>query len=433
MTTDSTTTDDDANLFLGAAWFDPIEAGIRGQIRGFIEELIEQELVAALGRQRYQRRAAAMVGTGGPAATTPAAGDAESAPPVVGHRHGRRTRRLVGSFGAVEIAVPRARLEGEGGAGAAREWRSAVLPRYARRTRQVAALIAGAYLAGTNTRRVRRALAALFKGAISKDTVSRVWRKVKTDWEAWSKRPLAGEDVVRLILDGTVVRARLDRRASTISLLVVLGVRRDGQKVLLAVRNMGGESEAAWRAVLDDLIARGLRTPEFLIVDGAAGLEKALAALWPAVPAQRCTVHKHRNLLAHAPDHLHEEVSADYTDMIYAGTAEEVAERRKAFLRKWRLRCRAVADSLEEAGERLLTFTRLPPSQWKSARTTNAVERLHEEFKRRIKTQTVLPSPETAVMLFWALLASGQITMRKVDGWPTLGARPTDGVIDLAA
>jgi putative transposase len=430
MTTDSTTTDDDANLFLGAAWFDPIEAGIRGQIRGFIEELIEQELAAALGRQRYQRRPRATAGTEGPAAT-PEAGDAPSAPPVTGHRHGRRTRRLVGSFGAVEIAVPRARLRGAGGA--AREWRSAVLPRYARRTRQVEALIAGAYLAGTNTRRVRRALAALFKGAIAKDTVSRVWRKVKTDWEAWSRRSLAEEDVVRLIVDGTVVRARLDRRAATISLLVVLGVRRDGRKVLLAVKNMGGESEAAWRAVLDDLIARGLRTPEFLIIDGAAGLEKALAALWPAVPTQRCTVHKHRNLLAHAPDHLHEEVSADYTDMIYAGTAEEVAARRQAFIREWRLRCRAVAASLEEAGERLFTFTRLPPSRWRSARTTNAVERLHEEFKRRITTRTVLPSPETAAMLFWALLASGQITMRKVDGWPTLAARPTDAVIDLAA
>ena len=76
-----------------------------------------------------------------------------------------------------------------------------------------------------------------------------------------------------------------------VSLLIV---RRDGQKVLLAVKNMGGESETAWRALLDDLVARGLKTPEFLIVDGAAGLEKALAALWPEVPTQRCTVHKHR-------------------------------------------------------------------------------------------------------------------------------------------
>ena len=75
--------------------------------------------------------------------------------------------------------------------------------------------------------------------------------------------------------------------------------------------------------------------------------------------------------------------------------------RRKAFIRKWRLKCRAVADSLEEAGDKLFTFTRFPPSQWKSIRTSNAIERLHEEFKRRIKTQTVLPSAETAAMLFW--------------------------------
>jgi Transposase, Mutator family len=114
---------------------------------------------------------------------------------------------------------------------------------------------------------------------------------VKADWDAWNHRSLAEEDIVRLILDGTVVRVRLDRQATSISLLVVLGIRGDGQKVLLSVRNMGGESEAAWRAVLDDLVARGLKTPQFLIIEGAAGLERALATLWPSVPTQRCTVH----------------------------------------------------------------------------------------------------------------------------------------------
>jgi Transposase, Mutator family len=245
-------------LFAGETWFDPIGAGLRGRIRGQFEELVEQELEAALGRGRYERGGAA------------------------GHRHGHRTRRLTGSFGPVEIALPRARLRAEGGS--TREWRSAVLPRY-------------------------------------------------------------------LILDGTVVRVRLDRKATSVSLLVVLGVRRDGQKVLLAARTMGGESEAAWRALLDDLVVRGLRAPEFLVTDGAAGLETARAALWPAVPAQRCTVHKHRNLLAHAPERLHREISADYT----------------------------------------------------------------------------------AAMLFWALLASGQISMRKVDGWQSLGQPPAKSAIDLAA
>ncbi len=104
----------------------------------------------------------------------------------------------------------------------------------------------------------------------------------------------------------------------------------------------------------------------------------ALAALWPEVPSQRCTVHKHRNLLAHAPQALHEEITADDNDMIYAESRDEVVCQWRLFLAKWRLKCRAVADSLEEVGERLFTFTRLPPSQWRSARTTNAIECLHE-------------------------------------------------------
>ena len=400
-------------------WFDPIETGLRDRVREFIQAMFEGELEAALSRPRYAR------------SVKPLSGDGKDAVCVSGHRHGHRSRSLLGSFGQLEIEVPRARLNTPDGK--TTEWKSQALRAYQRRTLVADALIAGTYLAGTNTRRVRRALGALFNGAVGKDTVSRVWRKVKSDWDAWNARSLAEEPIVRLILDGTAVRVRLDRKATSISLLVVIGVRENGQKVLLAIKSMGSESTEAWRTVLDDLITRGLRRPEFLIVDGAPGLDQAIASVWNDVPVQRCTVHKHRNLLAHAPDRLHEEISADYTDMIYAATREEIEARRKAFIRKWRLKHRAVADSLEEAGDRLFTFARLPPSQWKSTRTTNAIERLHEEFKRRIKTQTVLPSADTAAMLFWALLASGQINMRKIDGWQTLATKHLDQQIDLAA
>lgn len=405
--------DSSAEPVLFDSWFDAIEDGVRGRVRHFIETILEEELARTLSRQRYER--------------TPGNGDNA----VAGHRHGHRMRTLTGTFGQTDIAVPRARLRD--GSGKTKEWKSNALRAYQRRTAAADALIAGAYLAGTNTRRVRRALQAVFAGSIGKDIVSRTWRKVKTDWESWNARSLADEAIVRLILDGTVVRVRLDRKATSISLLVAIGVRQDGQKVLLTIRNMGGESEAAWRALLDDLVSRGLQRPDLVIVDGAPGLEKALAALWSDILVQRCTVHKHRNLLAHAPERLHEELSADYKDLIYADTPREIETRRKAFIRKWRLKCRSVADSLEEAGDRLFTFTRFDPSQWRSIRTTNAIERLHEEFKRRIKTQTVLPSAETAAMLFWALLASGQITMRKVDGWKTLADAPSDHPIDLAA
>jgi putative transposase len=164
-------------------WFDPVETGLRAKVRGFIETMIEEELDTALSRPRYGRRLELTAAD-------------NAAVPIVGHRHGHRMRSLTGTFGPTQIAVPRARIIGEDGKTA--EWKCKSLRAYQRRTRQADALIAGAYLAGTNTRRVRRALAALFAGAVGKDVVSRVWRKGRTDWEAWNKRDLSDEPVVRL-------------------------------------------------------------------------------------------------------------------------------------------------------------------------------------------------------------------------------------------
>ena len=244
---------------------------MRGRVRAFIDAIWEAALEAALGRGRYER-------TGeGPR----------------GWRNGHRDRQVIGAFGPETVRVPRARLAREEGGTA--EWRSKGLRRYQRLTKRAEALIAGAYLAGTNTRRVRRALAALFDGAVGKDVVSRAWRKVKTDWEAWNARELGAEDVVRLVLDGTVVRARIDRKATAISLLVAIGMRRDGQKVLLAPKAMGGESTAAWAAFLNSMTRRGLKGPEFILVDGAPGLEAALAAPWPDAPVQRCSLGPLKN------------------------------------------------------------------------------------------------------------------------------------------
>lgn len=198
-------TDTASHLF--GNWFDLIESGVRGRVRDFIEELIQCDPDEALSRPRYGRAKNADSGAAN----------------IVGHRHGSRTRSLTGSFGKTAVTVPRARLQApEGGT---TEWHSKALRSYQRRTLTADALIAGTYLAGTNTRRVRRALSALFRGVVSKDIVSRVWRKIKSDWDAWNVRSLADEPIVRLILDGTVVRVRLDRKATSVSLLVVIGVR----------------------------------------------------------------------------------------------------------------------------------------------------------------------------------------------------------------
>jgi transposase-like protein len=142
-------------------WFDPVEAGPRAKARGFIETMIEEELDTALSRPRHGRRPGLA-----------AAGDA--AAPVAGHRHGHRTRTLTGTFGPAQIAVPRARIIGEDGKTA--EWKSKSPRAYRRRAKQAEAPIAGAYLSGTNTRRARRALSAVFKGAVGKKAPwARMW------------------------------------------------------------------------------------------------------------------------------------------------------------------------------------------------------------------------------------------------------------------
>ena len=195
--------------------FDPIEDRLRANISTTIEAVFEEELDGFLGRLRYSRESGA----------------------AKGYRHGTRGRQITGTFGTETVSVPRARVEGEDGK--VHEWRSKALPRYQRLTKAAEALITGVYLSGTNTRRVKRALFVLFKGAVSKDVVSRAWRKVKTDWGAWCARSLAEEDIVRVILDGTVIKTRIDKKATTISVLAAIGVRVDGQKGIAFYQEYG--------------------------------------------------------------------------------------------------------------------------------------------------------------------------------------------------
>lgn len=153
-------------------------------------------------------------------------------------------------------------------------------------------------------------------------------------------------------------------------------------------------------------------------------MPEALCRHWPKIAIQRCTVHKLRNLEAKAPVSLREELSEDYRRTIYGKTVADVEKARAAFLKKWKLRCSAVEKSFKEAGDDLFTFLRFPPSQWKALRTTNALERINEEFRRRTKTQASLPSEDSVLLLLFGLLRSGKIKMRKIDGWEDLPKRP---------
>ncbi len=375
---------------------DRLSAALRGELRTLVERLIREELFEALGAEPYQRT-----------------------PERRGYQHSPRERTITTGLGPVTLTVPRGRLfTPEGGTA---EWSSELLPRYARRTREVDAALAGLYLSGTNTRRVRQALKPLLKGApLSKSAVSRVVTGLKDQYEQWRSRDLSGERLKVLYLDAAYLRVRLARKIEKVPVAAAVGVREDGTKVLLGLWTYASEGRAAWAAVLEDLTARGLAVPAVAVIDGSRGLRAALAECWPTVAVQRCTVHKLRNLEAHAPKRLHEALRQDFREIIYA---EHERAARRAWLRftsKWKKLCPAVVESLEEAGTELLTFYRFPESQWKSLRTTNIVERVIEEFRRRVKTQAVLPSEDSALLLLYGLVASGQLKFRKLDGYQEL-------------
>lgn len=378
---------------------DPLTEALRVKVGEMILALVEAERAEVLAAVRYERREGRR-----------------------GYRHGSQPRSVTTGLGETRIAMPRARLLQDG---REVEWQSRLVPRYQRRAAAVDAALLGAYLAGANTRRIKGALAPLLRGApLSKSAISRLVGRLKALFEAWRTQSLVEERIVVLYLDAIALRVRLAQKVSAVPVLVALGVRADGQKVVVALELLISESTTAWSGLVDALIVRGLRRPQLCVLDGNPGLRAAVAACWPGMAVQRCTVHKLRNLERHAPRHVLEEVRTDYHLIVYAASLTAARQAHRTFLAKWAKRAPKVAESLQEAGEELLTFYRFPPSQWKALRSTNAIERLNEEFRRRVKTQGSLPQAQAAELLLFGLLLTEQIRLRRIDGWRDLPRIP---------
>jgi len=371
---------------------------IHTAVRRAIEIAVDEELTAALGAGPYER-----------------GGDRG------GYRNGTKPRTLTGPTGPLALTVPRARLFTPRGR---REWASTLLPRYQRRLREVNEAVLGTYLAGANTRRLRGALSPLLKGApLSKSVVSRIVGTLTAELEAWRTRSLADLDLLGLYLDALALRVRSAGKVVSVPALSVVAVLTDGQKQLVALELCpGGETFDAWKGSLDDLVARGLATPVWSVIDGHPGLRKAVGLVWPRALVQRCCVHKLRNLERKAPKHALAEIRADFHRIVYAESAAAARAAYAAFERKWTPRCPGVVRSLQEGGEELLTFFQFPKRQWKTLRTTNVIERLNEEFRRRVKTQGALPTEDAALVLLFGLVVSGQIRLRRLDGWRQIPA-----------
>ena len=374
---------------------DPLTDGLRDKLAEMIRMLLDAELDTRLEAARYVRTQSRS-----------------------GYRNGKKSRTVSTSLGCVEIESPRARLYGSNGKST--EWESELLPKYKRRTIAVDAALLGVYLSGTNTRRVARALKPLLGDApISKSVISRLVPRLKQYVEEWKSRDLSKQNYVYLYLDATNLKVRILSKVRRVPILVALGVRQDGSKDVVAMVPLIKESEAAWEEVLRDLVERKIGRPRLVIVDGHKGLRNAVEITWPEVPVQRCTVHKLMNLAAKCPLDVYPELKADYNEIIRAEGLEQARVAYQRFVKKWKGLANIIR-SLDEAGDELLTFYRFPKEQWKSLRTTNPIERLNLEFKRRVKTQCSLPSQDSAVTLLFGLILSGQIRFRKISGFQSI-------------
>jgi len=370
---------------------------IHAQVRDAIEAAVQEELALALGAERYERQAARR-----------------------GYRNGVKTRTLTGPAGPMALTLPRATLATPD---REQEWASTLVPRYQRRMREVNEAIIGTYLAGGNQRRIRGALQPLLKAApLSKSAVSRIVATLKDGLTAWTTRALTDVDLVYLYLDAVCLRVRQAGKVTSVPVLTAVAVLADGRKELLALELCGSESGEAWKGFVDDLKARGLRAPLLAVIDGNPGLRQALGRTWPATAVQRCCVHKLRNLERKAPKHALDELREDFHRIVYAASGEAGRTAYSAFERKWAKRCPSVERSLRDGGGELLTFFTFPKAQWKTLRTTNVIERLNEEFRRRVKTQGSLPTEDAALILLFSLVVSGQITLRKIDDHATMAA-----------
>ena len=375
---------------------DPVAGLIRAAIREVLELAVAEEVTAALGRAAWERVSERR-----------------------GYRHGTSARTVVTGEGPVALRVPRARLAQPDGTTV--EWQNGVLPKYARRRAAVDATLARLYVSGASTRDLRRALAPLLgPQALSRSAVSRVVGKLQVAYRAWATRSLASEPMAFLYLDGQRVKVRADRSVTTAVVLMALGVRPSGEKVVLALRLVSDETTAAWGALLEDLTRRGLARPQLVISDGSDGAQAALDLTWPGLPHQRCLVHKLRNLLAATPRPLQGALIADFRRFSEATSAAAVHAGVAHFRRTWATRWSAAVVCLDEAGPRLTTFTAFPVALWKGLRSTNIIERVFGEFRRRLKVQGALPTPEAVLTVMWGTLATGAILLRRVPGYRTI-------------
>lgn len=350
--------------------------GFVGRVaRYMLQVAIEDEATAFLGRGHYRR------------------GNRQR----VGWRNGYEPKRVQSEAGLLELAIPQLR-------GTDERFQPKVPERLGTRTEDLEALIRGMYVRGLSTQDVSALYGDTFGlSRLSKSTVSRVTQQLNQAFDTWRRRDLSDLPIVYLFLDGQYHAARqgTDEKEGVLSAYALL---EDGRPVLLHLDLGPRESSDAWLSFLQDLVARGLREPLLVVMDGAPGLVKAVKRMWPRACRQRCQVHKMRNILAKLPRLMKAKMKGLVQQVFLAPSYAVALKRGRDLIARFGDRYSAAMDCLERDLEECVTYLRFPEDHHRRIRTTNRLERLNGEGRRRTKVIPRFPTERSCLSLLYASL-----------------------------
>jgi len=350
--------------------YEMIRVDIRETIGQYLSALMDAELTHFLGRKHYERRQ----------------GD-------VNHRNGSYGRNFtLKGIGEVDLQVPRDRKG---------NFTTHVIPRgkqYEDTLRQDICLM---FLTGISTRSLSMISKKLIGRNISAGEVSNANKELTEAAEKWRTRDLSEESIKYMFFDGVCFDMRIGKSIETVPVLVAIGVKKTGHKVVLGLQAGDKESASNWREFIKDLKHRGLNSQEVTlgIMDGLPGLERVFKEEFTNAKVQRCQVHVAKNVLAKVPKKFKEAVADDMRSIFYASSKKKAREFFDQFTDRWEKDLPSAVKCLDNSIDACLTFFDFPEDEWISLRTTNVIERLNKEFKRRTKPMEIVAGEQACYTL----------------------------------
>jgi len=341
--------------------FEMIRVEIRENVGEYLSKLMDTELTHFLGREKY-----------------------EHAQGEINHRNGSYGRHFtLKGIGSVRVEVPRDRRS---------EFKTQVIPRSKRYEDELREDLSMMFLMGVSTRALSMVSKRLIGRKISASEVSNANKELIDAVEKWRTRDLSEERIKYVFLDGVNFDMRIKGSIEKVPVLVCIGVTETGRKLVLGFQAGDKESAPTWREFFKDLKNRGLDGSKMVlgIMDGLPGLEKVFKEEFPKARVQRCQVHVVRNVLAKVPKKLKKAVTDDMRSIFYASSKQKAMELYDIFRQRWQRDIPSAAKCLDNSIEACLMFFMCPDEEWISLRTTNIIERLNKEFKRRTKPMEIV-------------------------------------------